>query len=365
MTARNGLPASPPRRSAVDLGSAFGAEMDKSKDRGMLTDPVKKSWLKWLALFALWTFIGLSFASQHYLSQSKIGRPVTWSFAVSRALADWYVYALLSVPALWLALRAEVEQWLSQKSLTPISFAEAFSRALVALFVYNLLIYWVIVSISHAVEYYRKYQERELGAAELEKRLAQAKLQALQMQLNPHFLFNTLNSISSLMHKDVEAADRMIAQLSDLLRHTLESSDAQEVALEEELDFLRRYLDIQQTRFGERMKVEMEIAPETLAARVPNLILQPLVENAIRHGIAPRAAPGRIVLSAQRQGEWLELEVRDNGEGLPENQPPAEGIGLSNTRARLQQLYPQRFRLRFGPALEGGLAVRIQIPFRA
>ena len=361
----------------------------------MLTDPVKKPWLKWLALFALWTFIGLSFASQNYLSQSKLGSPVPWSFAVSRALADWYVYALLSVPALWLArrfhlergrwrwrlavhvaasgvfsvlwmaLRAEVEQWLSQKSLTPISFGTAFRHALVATFVYNLLIYWVIVSISHTAEYYRKYQEREVGAAELEKRLAQAKLQALQMQLNPHFLFNTLNSISSLMHKDVEAADRMITQLSELLRHTLESSDAQEVALEEELDFLRRYLDIQQTRFGERMKVEMEIAPDTLAARVPNLILQPLVENAIRHGIAPRAAPGRIVLSAQRRGEWLELEVRDNGEGLPENQAPAEGIGLSNTRARLQQLYPRQFRLRFGPALEGGLAVRIQIPFRA
>jgi len=228
----------------------------------MLTDPVKKSWLKWLALFALWTFIGLSFASQNYLSQSKLGSPVPWSFAVSRALADWYVYALLSVPALWLArrfhlergrwrwrlavhvaasgvfsvlwmaLRAEVEQWLSQKSLTPISFATAFRHALVATFVYNLLIYWVIVSISHTAEYYRKYQEREVGAAELEKRLAQAKLQALQMQLNPHFLFNTLNSICSLMHKDVEAADRMMAQLSELLRHTLESGDAQEVALE-------------------------------------------------------------------------------------------------------------------------------------
>src|SRR5438445_3771082 len=361
----------------------------------MLTDPVKNSWLKWLALFALWTFIGLSFASQLYLSQSKIGSPVTWSFAVSRALADWYVYALLSVPALWLArrfhlergrwrwrlavhvaasgvfsvlwmaLRAEVEQWLSQKSLTPISFATAFRHALVATFVYNLLIYWVIVSISHTAEYYRKYQERELGAAELEKRLAQAKLQALQMQLNPHFLFNTLHAISSLMHKEVGAADRMITRLSDLMRYALESTDAQEVPLRQELDFLSRYLEIEQTRFGDRLNVQMDIAPDTLDALVPNLVLQPLVENAIRHGIEPRAKPGRIALRARRENEKLKLELRDNGVGLSPDRELEEGVGLSNTRARLRQLYGEQHRFELGHAPGGGLAICVELPFRA
>jgi signal transduction histidine kinase len=355
----------------------------------------KKSWLKWLLLLALWTFIGLSFASQLYLSRLKVGSPVSWGFALSRALADWYVFALLSLPALWLArrfriergawreslavhalasagfsilwmvLRAEVEQWLSQGSSHPISFSAAFSHALVATSVYNVLVYWVIVSISHSIEYSRKFQEREFRAAELEKRLAQSKLQALQMQLNPHFLFNTLNSISSLMHKDVEAADRMIALLSDLLRYTLESTDAHEVPLHQELEFLGRYLEIQQTRFGERLQVEMDVAPDTLEARVPNLVLQPLVENAICHGIAPRASQGRVILRAQRRDGWLHLEVRDNGDGLPPNEAPNEGVGLSNTRARLQQLYGNEHQFVFAKAPEGGLAVQMQIPFRA
>ena len=138
--------------------------------------------------------------------------------------------------------------------------------------------------------------------SELEKRLAQAKLQALQMQLNPHFLFNTLHSISSLMHKDVEAADRMIMRLGDLLRAALEGSDTQEVTLRDELGFLQRYLEIEQIRFGDRLTVKLEIAPDTLEAQVPNLILQPLVENAIRHGIEPHARPGRIELRAQPPG---------------------------------------------------------------
>src|SRR4029453_7266776 len=157
----------------------------------------------------------------------------------------------------------------------PVTFQAAFQHALVATFFFNLLIYWVIISVSHAFGYYRKFHERELRASELEKRLAQAKLQALQMQLNPHFLFNTLHGISSLMHRDVEAADTMITQLSDLLRHALDSSDTQEVPLEEELHFLQRYLEIEKTRFGERLDVQLDIEPETFKARVPNLILQP------------------------------------------------------------------------------------------
>src|SRR5262249_49326690 len=331
----------------------------------MQTGLTKNAALKWLLIFALWTLIGLGVAGQLYLSRSKIGDPVSWRFALERSLADWYVFAVLSVPTVWLArrarlergrrvrgtilhlaasvmfsvswmaLRAWIEQWQSRQSGSPVSFAAAFSQALVATFFFNWVIYWVIVGVWQGMDVYGRFQEREVRAAELEKRLVEAKLQALQMQLNPHFLFNTLHGISSLMHKDVEAADRMITRLSDLLRHALNSTETQEVPLEEELAFLRRYLEIEQTRFGNRLTVQMDVGPDPLHARVPNLILQPLVENAIRHGIEPRARQGRIQLCAQRQNGELILRVQDNGAGLPAGGPGREGIGLSNTRARL------------------------------
>jgi LytS/YehU family sensor histidine kinase len=248
--------------------------------------------------------------------------------------------------------------------MDPLTFGAAFSQALVAARFFTFLIYWGIVIGQHAFAYYQKFHERELHAAELETRLTQARLQALQMQLNPHFLFNTLNAISSLMHKDVEAADRMIVQLSDLLRYALESTEAQEVPLRQELDFLDRYLDIQRARFGERLVICHEVEAETLTARVPNLVLQPLVENAIQHGLEPRARAGQIVLRARRRDEALEVEVQDNGVGLANGATPTEGIGLSNTRARLEQLYGSRQRLDFLDAPGGGLVVRIRIPWR-
>src|SRR5207245_153138 len=194
-----------------------------------------------------------------------------------------------------------------------------------------------IVSVSHTVNYYRKYQERETRASELERSLSQAKLQALQMQLNPHFLFNTLHAISSLVHKDAEAADRMITRLSDLLRYALKSTESEEVPLRQELDFLSGYLEIEQTRFGDRLKVRMDIAPETLDALVPNLLLQPLVENAIRHGIEPRAKPGRIDLRSRCESGQLKLAVRDNGLGLSPGSELREGVGWCNMRARRKE----------------------------
>jgi len=260
----------------------------------------------------------------------------------------------------WMLLRALVEQWESRGG--PISFAAAFSHALVATFVFNLLVYWVVISVSHTVNYYRKYQEREMRAASLEKSLSEAKLQALQMQLNPHFLFNTLHAISSLVHKDAEAADRMISRLSDLLRYTLESTAEHEVPLEQELQVLDRYLEIEQTRFGARLSVEKKIAPDTLMVLVPNLILQPLVENAIKHGIEPHSRPGLIQISAQRRDQSLILEIRDNGKGLKE--PKRERVGISNTRERLQQLYPSAHCFELISAPQEGLIVRLEIPWR-
>src|SRR5262249_40591374 len=199
----------------------------------------------------------------------------------------------------------------------------------------------------------------ELKASQLEARLAQAQLQALKMQLHPHFLFNTLHAISALMRKDVEEADRMITRLSDLLRLTLENVGAQEATLRQELEILGRYLEIEQRRFGDRLQVKMEIEPETLDARAPNLILQPLVENAIRHGIAPRSAPGLIEIRASRAGDKLELQVRDNGVGLPTDhrEPIKEGVGLANTRARLEQLYGAAYRFEVNNFYRCGMIV--------
>ncbi len=351
---------------------------------------LQRRWAKWFLGFGFWTVLGLSFASQFYISSAKAGLEVSWKQAVGYALGDWYVFALLSIPVIILArrfpfevgkraqslaahavgsvvfscaymvLRASVGAWQSGAA-----FSEAFRPLLVKTWHFNFLIYWVIVAVSQAFDYYRKYRERELRASELEKSLAEAKLQALQMQLNPHFLFNALHSISSLMHKDVEAADTMVMRLSDLLRAALDRSDEQEVTLERELELLKLYLGLEQTRFGERLTVKLDIAPDTLSAQVPNLILQPLVENAIKHGIEPRAKPGCIELRAHRRNGQLALEVSDNGKGLPEQKPTREGVGLSNTRARLRELYGDQHRFELVPGPEGGLKIELLIPYRA
>ena len=356
---------------------------------------LRAAWMRWLLLFGLWTAIGLSFAAQFYMSGPTLGSPVSWWFAVKYALLDWYVFALLSIPVVWLSKRFPVHRatwrinvplhlvasalfslsfvavrtWvaMAQESMSgqPASFG-GFHRLLVKSFHYNVLIYWVILTVGHALNYSREARERQLHASELERHLAQARLQALQMQLNPHFLFNTLHAISALMHKDVEAADSMIARLSDLLRYALESTDAQEVPLQQELAFLERYLEIEQTRFGDRLWVKKDIDPAALDVHVPNLILQPLLENAIRHGIEPHSRRGEILLSARREADVLHLEVRDNGGGIPEqNGAIEEGVGLSNTRARLAELYGKDYRFELANATEGGLRVRVAIPCRS
>ncbi len=354
---------------------------------------LNRRWSRWLLVFGLWTVVGLSFASQFYFSSSRLGRPVSWWYAVNYALCDWYVFALLSVPVVWLVRRFRIDRttwpksvpvhlaasflfsllyvilraWVGQMedwvSRSGIPFVEAFQPLLFKVFHFNLLIYWAILAVAHAFDFYREARERELRTSELERHLAQARLQALQMQLNPHFLFNTLHAISALMHKDVEAADRMIARLSDLLRYALDSTEAQEVSLKQELSFLDRYLEIEQTRFGDRLVVHRQIDPLTLGARVPNLILQPLVENAIHHGIEPHAHRGEITLASWRDGASLHLEVRDNGKGLsPDLDSPEEGVGLSNTRARIEELYGSAGRMEFRNADSGGLIVHLTIP---
>jgi two-component system, LytTR family, sensor kinase len=236
----------------------------------------------------------------------------------------------------------------------------------------NFLFYALLLGIGHLVLYYRRYREREQAAEQLARGLTEARLQALKMQLQPHFLFNTLNAISALIPDDAKPARRMIARLGDLLRVTLEHEETQEVTLREELAFLEPYLEIEQARLEDRLTVVMKIAPETLEARVPHLLLQPLVENAIRHGIAARIEPGTVEISASRgpDDRFLHLEIRDDGRGANRNTDaddevrPRRGVGLTNIRARLEQLYGREHRFTLENQAAGGVLVRISLPFR-
>jgi len=230
---------------------------------------------------------------------------------------------------------------------------------------WTLMTYSAIVGLSHALANHRESQERALNALQLERQLSDARLRTLQAELHPHFLFNTLHAISTLVHTKPDLADRMISRLSDLLRLTFDRSGASRVPLQEELEFLEKYLEIEQTRFQDRLTVRYEIDPDTLDAEVPRLILQPLVENAIQHGIAPRSGPGFVQIASRRESDHLCLEVRDDGVGLNAGARAQlrSGIGLANTRDRLDCLYGDGHRLEFqdgGP----GLTVRIEIPYR-
>ena len=197
-------------------------------------------------------------------------------------------------------------------------------------------IYWAIMGVAHAFVFYERARERERHAVMLETGLTKAQLQTLQMQLNPHFLFNTLNSIASLIHENPRAADKMIGSLSDFLRLTLKTSGRSEVTLREELEYLDHYFTIEQIRFGDRLRVEKQIDPAVLNLLVPVLILQPLVENAIKHGVEKQLSPVLVRITAKFASDFLQLQVADNGRGLKDvaNAKLAEGVGLSNTRAR-------------------------------
>ncbi len=226
--------------------------------------------------------------------------------------------------------------------------------------------YWTIVAIAYARSYYQRYQAEEVKNLQLKSQLAQAQLQALKMQLHPHFFFNTLNSISSLLHSDVKAADQMLARLGELLRLTLDHSEQDCVTLEEEIRFLQCYLAIEQVRFADRLTVNMNIEPQALSQSVPNLILQPLIENAIKHGISQTIRPGKIHIEAHCDKESLHIQIQDSGPGLPANMTEdrlfSKGIGLSNTKDRLEQLYDGKSQFQCVNAPQGGFLAKLQIP---
>jgi two-component system, LytTR family, sensor kinase len=323
---------------------------------------------------------------------------------ISRELSYWYSWGLFLPVIFWLCRRYRIDsqRWLKHSvvhifAAVIISVAHLFVYISVVWFLENLildsfeppgdvswitsilrgiavmslqaryLVYWVILFIYHAVYYYKRAKDNEVRSSLLEAKLMEAKLEALKMQIHPHFLFNTLHSISSLMHKDLKAADTMISKLGDFLRMTLDRSEVQELPLKEELELLERYVEIEQIRFGDRLRVEYRIDPVLLDAYVPNLIFQPLVENAIAHGISTKPG-GEIVISGKRKGDYLHLSVTDNGRGMPVSEHIRfrfkQGIGLSNTQERLQQLYDGNHVFTIVSNEKSGFSVKLQIPYR-
>ena len=228
----------------------------------------------------------------------------------------------------------------------------------------TLPLYWAIIGLQHAVDYSRQARAREVRAARLETRLIESQMQALHQQLHPHFLFNTLHAISTLVHRDPDKADLMIERLSDLLRITLRKVGAQEVELAEELEYLRAYLDIEQVHFGPRLRIEYRIDAAALDVMVPTLILQPLVENSIRHGLEPIVRGGTLTIDAQADGDTLWLRVRDDGAGFAKDRPRRDGVGLTNTKSRLDRLYGEQAALTIRENPGGGVVVDIYIPLR-
>ena len=322
-------------------------------------------------------------------------RPASFPTLMVLNMTFWYCWAMLVPPMVWVARRFRFSRsaWLKSAAIHvaavgvfvflhavltvtlrgPIltwmgrdwSWLPAFQQLFFLNFDWEMMVYWGVIGMSYAFDFNRDAQAQALTSAQLETRLAQAHLQSLQRQLHPHFLFNTLHTISALMHKDAEKADAMLAQLSDLLRLTLEQVGTQEVPLKEELDFVDKYIEIERTRFGERLQFQRDIDPETLDASIPNLLLQPLVENAIRHGIAQKVGGGRVQVSAKRIAHELCLTVQDTGPGLSQQKLSAlhTGVGLTNTRSRLEHLFGSRHQFEFQEPTEGGLVVKIVIPF--
>lgn len=362
-----------------------------------LESALERRGLKWFAIWGLWTLFGFLFASQVSLQSRLAENPPPFWRVLLWQLFSGYLWFAISPLILWLGRRFpfEAKTW---KTAVPIhlvasfviavlqlaiaayvlpklgylrryesaSYLEIFQIFLIVNLHFSVAIYWGVVGMQQGFKYYRKNRERELRTSQLEARLATTRLQVLKMQLHPHFLFNTLNTISELIYRDPESAERMISDLSDLLRMSFENLEVQEIPLKQELEFLEKYLEIELTRFHDRLQVEMQIEPETLDASVPNMILQPLVENAIKHGIAPRATGGQIDIGAVKQNGHLSLTVRDNGVGVPnvEGQELIEGVGLSNTRRRLKHLYGDQHSFTLNNGGDSGLSVSLVIPFR-
>ena len=352
------------------------------------------AWRRWAWIAAAWGLVGLLSTQQTYVALAVAGKGMEWGrllvahipgallwtlltpaiVEITRRHADtrrrWFVVIPTHVVAVAVAatLDAGLYQMLGDRVLPspPVSLFAGFIRYLNI----NITNYLGVVAITLLARYAALLQERQLAAAELASQLTVAHLRVLQSQLRPHFLFNTLNTVAELVHRDADAADRMITRLGVLLRRSFDAYDEQEVPLRTELDFLQDYVDIMRLRFGGRIAITLQVEPSAHDALVPSLVLQPLVENAIRHGLEPRVGMGTVTVVARRRQATLELEVRDDGRGLPS--PRADGsrgwrmgIGLQSTADRLRHLYGEahRFDIRSRPG--AGTTVTIELPFHS
>ncbi len=352
-------------------------------------------WVKrWLVLAALWSIPGLIQATSTYAVYSIKGDDSLSLVAVlAWRLPEWQVWALATPLIVWLGRRFPITQvpqtaipchlalaivvasadicvyytlgaQLTQEAWFAEPLIDVLPVMLLKMAFFELVIYAAVLVIDQAIAYQRRYREAAVVQSQLEARLVEAQLDALKHQLHPHFLFNTINAITVLMRKgESAAAVRMLVGLSDLLRRSLANLRVGLVSLDEELDFIARYLEIQTTRFSDRLRVTLEIEPEARRAILPSLLLQPIVENAIEHGIAPRVEGGTIAISASVIDGRLHIEIRDDGVGLDSPTAEGHGVGLSNVRKRLAQLYAGNHVFRLEPATPRGAVAVIEIPF--
>ena len=355
---------------------------------------------KWAAIVGVWAMLGVIYAGPIYYEVRSEGMDHAAWRVFSWGILTWLAWAPLTPVIVWLARKFSLVEGAWKRNLfihlpafllisalhsaaataitlsikpfdnmgsSPFQFWPRFVGRLQGAFGSDLLVYGAVIGTCYALDYYRKYREREFLASRLEAQLAQAQLDSLRMQLHPHFLFNTLNSIVGLVRDNKNsAAVNMLVGLSDLLRHTLDHSARHEVELREELNFIKLYLKIQETRFSDRLHIEFDIDPATTKALVPNLILQPLTENALRHGIGRTADSGMVGISSAIMDDYLRLTVYDNGAGLPDDwqMKGSTGIGLANTAARLQQLYDDNHQFDIRNRDGGGVEVVILVPMR-
>jgi len=368
---------------------------DLKEEKSRVARLLEKRRTRFAMIWLIWTIVALFFSTQVYMMYYSTGNlPIPYAKAFMVQASACYLWALTTPLLLWLARRYRIDRnnWLKRVLIHALLSIGLSCTLIVIHFVlymlimghgekitpfwtfdylyWNLdrwlLVYWFIFLTSHAANYYRSYREGELKASELRTELAQAQLEALKMQVHPHFLFNTLHSISALLSRDTESARKMITRLGDFLRLTLESGGSMEVTLQQELEFLNGYLEIERIRFQDRLTTNIQVDPEVLNVRVPNLILQPIVENAMRHAIS-RTNAGVVEITAVPRNGSVRIEVKDNGPGLT-SEPKAlmsrnsRGVGLANTQARLAGLYGSKakFELRNRPT--GGLTVMLEVP---
>lgn len=315
---------------------------------------------------AEWLVYGLLSPAVMLLARRRALTPQTLPTDIGVLLLGWLAFHVVS-QGIYVA--ADVALQIDAVPGQPRLFAPLFLVYLSKKAAFTLIVFAGMVTVAHLGRLVRTVRDREREAAELEAALTRSRLEVLKGQLQPHFLFNTLNTVASLVHDDPDGAERVLAHLGDLLRLSLQDGSAGEVTLARELDFLERYAAIQRIRFADRLIVRLEIEPATRRALVPTFLLQPLVENSIRHGIEPRAATGTVTVRASRSGEWLRLEVLDDGIGIGSDgtngrDNNGHGVGLRNTRLRLEQLYGSGHRFSVGPNPGGGTAILIVVPWR-